>query len=169
MARFQGRNGFAAPGSGRAPFAGPFGGRGNVAPGGRGGIGGLLEIGQANPQLIAALKAKASAYRWVAATTGSNNAAGLQLSSGKAVMAIGGFNGSDPSPTLAEFQAYVARGQVHYYVGGSDAAGFRGTVGGSNSAAEIYAWVAANFRATTIGGVTVYDLSTGVGSSNGAI
>ena len=162
--------GFGAPGLGQAPvgrpFGGPFaGGRGNLGPAGGGGIGGLLDTGQANPELVAALKANASAYRWVAATTGSNNAAGLQLSSGKPVMAIGGFNGSDPSPTLAEFQAYVARGQIHYYVGGSDAAGFRGTVGGSNSAADIYAWVEANFRSSTIGGVTVYDLTAGLGSS----
>ena len=158
--------GFGAPGLGQAPvgrpFGGPFaGGRGNLGPAGGGGIGGLLDTGQANPELVAALKANASAYRWVAATTGSNNAAGLQLSSGKPVMAIGGFNGSDPSPTLAEFQAYVARGQIHYYVGGSDAAGFRGTVGGSNR-------VQANFRSSTIGGVTVYDLTAGLGSSTSA-
>jgi len=111
MIPFQGGNGFAAPGSGQGPFGQqpvprPFGGRrGNGAPGGGGGVGGLLDTGQANPELVAALQSNASAYRWVAATTGSNNAAGLQLSSGKPVMAIGGFNGSDPSPTLAEFQA----------------------------------------------------------------
>jgi 4-amino-4-deoxy-L-arabinose transferase-like glycosyltransferase len=164
---FQGGNGFAAPGFGQnpfgqGPFGRPFGGRNN---GGRGGIGGLLDTAQANPELVAALQANASAYRWVAATTGSNNAAGLELSTGQPVMAIGGFNGSDPSPTLAEFQSYVAKGQIHYYVGGADAAGFRGTVGGSNSAAEIYDWVQANFRSSTIGGVTVYDLSAGTGSS----
>jgi len=172
----QGANGFAAPGFGQngfgqgpGPFGQPFGGRrGNAGPGGGGGggIGGLLETGQANPELVAALQSNASAYRWVAATTGSNNAAGLQLSSGGPVMAIGGFNGSDPSPTLAEFQAYVAKGQIHYYVGGSDAAGFQGTVGGSNSAAEIYAWVQANFQPSTVGGVTLYDLSGAASASH---
>jgi 4-amino-4-deoxy-L-arabinose transferase-like glycosyltransferase len=168
---FQGGNGFAAPGVGQSPlgqqpFGRSFGGRrGNGGPGGQGGIGGLLDTGQANPALTSALQANSSAYRWVAATTGSNNAAGLQLSSGGPVMAIGGFNGSDASPTLAEFQAYVAKGQIHYYVGGSDAAGFRGTIGGSNSAAEIYTWVQAHFRSSTIGGVTVYDLTTRLGSS----
>jgi len=157
---FQGGTGFGTPGFGQNPFGqGPFGGRFG------GGIGGLLDTGQANPELVSALQANASAYRWVAATTGSNNAAGLQLSSGQPVMAIGGFNGSDPSPTLAEFQSYVEKGQIHYYVGGADAAGFRGTVGGSNSAGEIYDWVQANFRPSTIGGVTVYDLRVGSGSS----
>ena len=59
----------------------------------------------------------------------------------------------------------MAKGQIHYYVGGADAAGFRGTVGGSNSAAEIYDWVQANFQPSTIGGVTVYDLTAGMGNS----
>jgi 4-amino-4-deoxy-L-arabinose transferase-like glycosyltransferase len=128
-------------------------------PGGNGGIGGLLDAAETRPELVAALQSNASAYRWVAATTGSNNAAGLALSSREAVMGIGGFNGSDPSPTLAQFQAYVAAGDIHYYIAGNDAAGFRGTRGGSAAAADINAWVTANFTPTTIGGVTVYDLS----------
>ena len=32
------------------------------------------------------------------------------------VMAIGGFNGTDPSPTLAQFQAYVRAGKIHYFL-----------------------------------------------------
>ena len=59
-------------------------------------------------------------YRWVAATTGSNNAAGLALSTGESVMAIGGFNGSDQSH-LAQFQQWVASGAIHWYVSGGDA------------------------------------------------
>jgi 4-amino-4-deoxy-L-arabinose transferase-like glycosyltransferase len=146
------------PGGDGVARRGPGGG-----PGGNGGIGGLLDAGQTQPELVAALRSNASAYRWVAATTGSNNAAGLALSSGEAVMGIGGFNGSDPSPTLAQFQAYVAAGDVHYYIAGNDAAGFRGTRGGSAAAAEINTWVTANFTPTTIGGVTVYDLSLSSG------
>jgi hypothetical protein len=129
--------------------------------GGTGAAGGLLDADAANPQLVAALQANAAAYRWVAATTGSNNAAGLALSSGASVMAIGGFNGTDPSPTLAEFQSYVAQGLIHYYIGGRDAAGFAGAQGGSDTAAQIAAWVEENFTPTTIGGTTVYDLSAG--------
>ena len=33
-------------------------------------------------------------------------------------MPIGGFNGSDPSPTLEQFQQYVANGEIHYYIAG---------------------------------------------------
>jgi 4-amino-4-deoxy-L-arabinose transferase-like glycosyltransferase len=139
---------FAGPGQGGF-FAGP----------GQGGIGGLLDASAASPDLVAALQADAGAYTWTAATTGSNNAAGLALSSETSVMAIGGFNGSDPSPTLDQFKGYVADGRIHYYVATQDAAGFRGTQGGSDAARKIAAWVEATFVPTTIGGVTVYDLT----------
>jgi 4-amino-4-deoxy-L-arabinose transferase-like glycosyltransferase len=156
------------------PFAGGFPATGGLPPigrngvgsfpgfGGRGGMGGLLDASAADPALVAALKDDADAYRWTAATTGSNNAAGLALSSGTSVMSIGGFNGTDPAPTLEQFEQYVADGQIHYYVGGADAAGFRGARGGSEDAGDIAAWVESTFPSTSIGGVTLYDLSTPV-------
>ena len=64
------------------------------------------------------LSADAHDFTWAAAAVGSNNAAGYQLASGAPVMAIGGFNGTDPSPTLAEFQRYVADRQIHYFIRG---------------------------------------------------
>ena len=172
MGRFGGggRQGFSGQ-QPTGPFAGGFPATGGLPPigrnglgffpgfGGRGGMGGLLDANEADPALVAALKDDADAYRWTAATTGSNNAAGLALSSETSVMSIGGFNGTDPAPTLAQFQSDVADGLIHYYVGGADAAGFRGARGGSEDAGEIAAWVDANFQATTIGGVTVYDLT----------
>jgi CheY-specific phosphatase CheX len=44
---------------------------------------------------------------------------------------------------------------VHYFVGG---AGF-GANGGASATTEIATWVAANFTAKTVDGVTVYDLT----------
>ncbi|HET9761138.1 MAG TPA: hypothetical protein VFP51_15395, partial [Nocardioidaceae bacterium] len=81
------------------------------------------------------------------------------------VMAIGGFNGSDPSPTLARFKAYVADGAIHYFIAGGG--GFGGRMGGpggsgSGTGSAIASWVAASFTATTVDGVTIYDLSGGV-------
>jgi hypothetical protein len=118
-------------------------------------MGGLLNAGTPSAELLALLRKDASKYRWVAAAVGSNSAAGLQLGSGEPVMPVGGFNGSDPSPTLAQFQQYVRDGQIHYFVGGG---GFPSN-GGSRTSAEIAAWVAANFTAQTVGGATVYDLT----------
>ena len=105
----------------------------------------------------AALLEDADDYTWIAATTGSNNAAGYQLETKRPVMPIGGFNGSDPSPTLAEFQQLVAAKQIHWYL----ASGLErvGANGGSRAAADIARWVAANFPSREVGGVTLYDLS----------
>ena len=62
--------------------------------------------------------AGAEHYTWAAAALGSNNAAGYQLASGAPVMAIGGFNGTDPAPTLREFQRFVADRKIHYFIRG---------------------------------------------------
>ena len=100
--------------------------------------------------------------RWAAATTGSMSAAPIQLASGKAVMAVGGFNGSDDAPTLAEFKAWVAAGDIGYFVVGSQ--GGQGPGGGSDGAAsQITSWVEQTFTSTTVDGYTVYDLSSTVG------
>jgi hypothetical protein len=97
----------------------------------------------------------AAGYRWAAATVGAESAAPLQLASGEPVMAIGGFNGTDDAPTLAEFERMVAAGEIHYFVGANQAS----FGGGSGPAAQISTWVRAHFTAETVGGVTVYDLT----------
>ena len=78
-------------------------------------------------------------------------------------MPIGGFNGSDPSPTLAQFEQYVAAGQIHYFVAGSGMGGGPGG-GQSGTGSQISAWVAAHFTQVTIGGSTFYDLTKPLGS-----
>jgi 4-amino-4-deoxy-L-arabinose transferase-like glycosyltransferase len=118
--------------------------------------------------MIALLLKDAGSYTWVAATTGAENAASYQLATEKSVMPIGGFSGSDPSPTLAQFQSYVGNGQIHYFIastsgpgGGRGGAGQRG--GGEGGSSSISTWVSENFTAQTVGGVTVYDLTAPVG------
>jgi 4-amino-4-deoxy-L-arabinose transferase-like glycosyltransferase len=170
--------GFGAPfgqSNGGAPSTGGlpgFRGGGGTTTGGapHGGAGGLLDASTPSSALVAALKADDARYTWVAATVGANSAAGYQLSTGRPVMAIGGFNGTDPSPTLAQFEAWVAAGRIHYFIAaGGLGAGARGTgglgggapggLGGSGTAAQITTWVEDHFTATTVGGETVYDLS----------
>jgi 4-amino-4-deoxy-L-arabinose transferase-like glycosyltransferase len=120
-----------------------------------GGMGGLLNAQEPNAELKSLLEANSDQYTWVAATVGSNNAAGLQLGTGLPVMAVGGFNGSDPSPTLEQFKQYVAEGKIHYFVGGN---GFRAN-GGSQDSQEIAAWVADTYTAQTAGAQTIYNLT----------
>jgi 4-amino-4-deoxy-L-arabinose transferase-like glycosyltransferase len=138
----------------RPPRAGGFGG-----PGARGGLGGLLDTATPSSALVTALKAGASGYTWVAAAVGSNSAAGVQIATGLPVMSIGGFNGTDPTPTLAQFQSIVAAGKVHYFLAGGGMRG--GPGGGAASSGDITSWVEQNFTPVTIGGVTVYDLTRG--------
>ena len=120
-------------------------------------MGGLLNSATPNTEVVAALTADADQYTWVAAAVGSQNAAGLQLGTGLPVMAIGGFNGSDPSPTLEQFQQHVAEGKIHYFAAGGVGGGNQD--GGSRAASQIASWVAANYTSVTIGGSTYYDLT----------
>ena len=112
---------------------------------------------------MAALKSGASGYRWAAATSGSQSAASLELATGGVpVMAIGGFSGQGGNLSLAQFEAYVKAGDIHYYIGGSASGGFAGGSGGpggGSSTSAITSWVKAHYRAQTIGGQTVYDLT----------
>ena len=117
----------------------------------------LLFGSTANATLTAALKKDASSYTWVAATVGSNSAAGYQLAAGAPVMAIGGFNGTDPAPTLARFQALVQAKKIHYFIGAGTTMGGRST-DGSQAAQEISTWVQNNFKSVSLGGTTAYDL-----------
>ena len=85
-------------------------------------------------------------------------------------MAIGGFNGSDPSPTLAQFQQYVADGEIHYFIagGGGFGGGPGGTAGRRRQQLEHEIASLGQRRTsprTTVDGVTVYDLSGGVAVS----
>ncbi|MGC4855195.1 ArnT family glycosyltransferase [Micromonospora sp. DT4] len=158
------------PGGGRLPGA-PGGVQPPGFPGGSpgggglrevgGGMGGLLDAREPSAALRELLERDSDDYTWVAATVGSNNASGYQLATGDPVMPIGGFNGSDPSPTFAQFRRYVAERKIHYFVGGG---GFRAN-GGSSASQEISTWVAETFTAQTVDGVTVYDLSTGADAS----
>ena len=130
-------------------------GQQNGAPGQPGGPGGFGMGGpggeEVNTQLADMLTSAGT--RWAAATMGSQGAATLELRTGTAVMAIGGFIGSDPSPTLEQFQAYVANGEIHYFIAG----GMGGGPGRGNS--EISQWVQQHFTAQTVGNQTVYDLT----------
>jgi hypothetical protein len=108
------------------------------------------------------LQSGATGYRWVAATVGANSAAGYQLATGDPVMSLGGFNGTDPAPSLAQFQSYVAQHEIHYYIaggGGFGGGGPGGAGGGASSVSAITQWVESNFTAHTIGNVTYYDLT----------
>ncbi len=141
----------------------PSGAQFGLGTGGRtgGAGGGFLNSSTSSPALTKLLQSDASAYTWVAATVNSNSAAGFQLASDDPVMAIGGFNGTDPAPSLAQFETYVSEGKIHYFIGGGGG-GFGGGAGSgsADAASQITSWVENHFTAKTVGGTTIYDLTT---------
>jgi 4-amino-4-deoxy-L-arabinose transferase-like glycosyltransferase len=106
--------------------------------------------------VVDVLTRNAADHTWVAATVGAGFAAGYQLATGLPVMAIGGFTGTDPAPTLQEFRELVADGRIGWFIGDQPAAD-----GSSVDSTTIAGWVAANFSPVTVDGVTLYDLTPG--------
>ncbi|WP_319452732.1 MULTISPECIES: glycosyltransferase family 39 protein [unclassified Mycobacterium] len=132
------------------------GGGPSVGPAQDGHFGGGMARGVDSPELADMLKQTDT--KWSAAIERSSSAAALELSSGTSVMAIGGFSGTDPAPTLPQFKDDVANHRVAYYV--STGSGSHRPGWNSHAHADIAKWVAANFTATKVGSATVYDLSS---------
>jgi 4-amino-4-deoxy-L-arabinose transferase-like glycosyltransferase len=141
----------ATPHTGSIPLAGPSTGTSRFGGGG-GGPGGDQTADAALVTLL-----QDAGTTWSAAASGAMGGASLALASGTDVLSIGGFTGSDPAPTLDQFKAYVAAGEVRYFVEGGGGPGGRGGHGGAGS--EISTWVQQTFSSTTVGGRTVYDLT----------
>lgn len=141
----------AAPHRGAIPMVGPSRG-GGFGPG-------FLDAPEPTPELTALLAEDAGQYTWAAAVVGSNNAAGYQLGADIPVMAVGGFNGTDPAPTLDEFRRLVADGRIHYFIASRIMAGSRTDHGGSEAAVHIADWVVQHFPGRTVDGTVVYDLT----------
>nr|WP_026255871.1 glycosyltransferase family 39 protein [Mycobacterium sp. 155] len=134
--------------SGPMPTAGPKHGMGFGGPGG---------FGKTDDAALGELMTGLN-NRWAAASVGSMMVSDLELKTGASLMAIGGFTGGDNSPTLAQFQQYVANGELRYFF--DRAAGDRGGPPHDphGSAGDITNWVKAHFTPQDIGGITVYDL-----------
>ncbi len=122
--------------AGSAPMAGPVAGHHN---------------GHSSAKVINTLRHDASRFRWVAAVPGSRAAATYELLTGKPVLSIGGFAGTDPAPTLAQFQTLVKQGKIHYFI---DKRAI-GTTG------AIATWVRTHFTKISIKGTSLFDLSGG--------
>ncbi|MEG7334486.1 glycosyltransferase family 39 protein [Bacillus sp. 0102A] len=69
-----------------------------------------------NEKLIKYLEENNSKAEYLFATIDSNTAAPYIIKTKKAVMAIGGFSGSDPAITLTQFKKLVKEGKVKYFL-----------------------------------------------------
>jgi 4-amino-4-deoxy-L-arabinose transferase-like glycosyltransferase len=135
-----------------APRGGVFG-PGGAAGGGPGGGGSV------STAVVKYLEAHQAGARYLVAAVGSQTAAGLSLQTGQNVVDMGGFSGSDPTPTLSKLQGLIDSGQLHYVLlgssgGGGPGGGGRGGIGGVSNAATTArnAWIRATGKLVTIPG-----------------
>ncbi|MFE6826044.1 glycosyltransferase family 39 protein [Streptomyces sp. NPDC057690] len=124
--------------SGTAPGGGTGGGPGG-GTGGGGGMGGGGGQGGADSELISYLEKHQDGATWLIAVSNSQSAGQMILSSGKPVISMWGFTGSDQAMTLAKLKELVKKGELHYIQLGG------GGMGGNSSLnQEITAWVQKN-------------------------
>jgi 4-amino-4-deoxy-L-arabinose transferase-like glycosyltransferase len=132
------RAGFAQNATGRERLYGQgntsvFTGRGAFAQEGLGGA-------AVNSQMENYILPNTTNETWILAVPSSQTAAGLIIQTGKPVMAIGGFSGSDRILNLTSLTALIQEGKVRYFLTGDMGGG--GTGGGMNAGnSEIFAWV----------------------------
>ena len=80
-----------------------------------------------------------------------------ELATGQPVMAMGGFSGSDPTPTLAQLQSYVASGQLRFVL--LNGGGGGGPIGRGGAASSVSTWVSQTCSAVTAVSTALYDCS----------
>ncbi|NPV74123.1 MAG: phospholipid carrier-dependent glycosyltransferase [Pelotomaculum sp.] len=94
-----------------------------------------------NEKLLEYLEKNNTGEKYLFATTDANTAAPYIIETGKAVMAMGGFSGSDPVLTVEKLKQMVANKEVKYFLIPS-VSGFVGREGGA--AGEVLEWIRAN-------------------------
>lgn len=124
------------------------------------------------------LEAHQDGAAYLVAAVGSSTAGPIALQSDRNVIDMGGFMGSDPAPSLAKLESFIASGQLHYVLlssmrqgGGPGGAGggARGGPGRSTSAASSAAvsardaWIVSHGtvvhvpeESSSAGGLTLY-------------
>lgn len=143
------------------------GGRANTADGGnRGGPEGGEAIDEG---LYSYLKEHNTGEKFLFATTRYNTAVPYIIEKGEAVMAMGGFSGSDPILTVDSLKALVEKGDVKYFLLGGG--GMGGGPGGGSS--EVTQWIIKNGKeipasdyssggsGSGFGGGTLYEVTGG--------
>jgi len=129
------------PGGGFPPQGGKFPGGGFPPQGGKQPAGGMNFGEPDNSEVISYLNAHRNGARFLLVTFGAQSAAAFITATGENVLPVGGFDGQDPTPTLAAFKKLVASGDVRYVLEG----GIRGgSNGDTQTSSQISTWVSAN-------------------------
>jgi 4-amino-4-deoxy-L-arabinose transferase-like glycosyltransferase len=126
---------------------------------GGGGVGGSMPGGSgtslttAEQTLLTYLKAHQGDAKYLMAVMSSGDAEDYIANAGASVLPVGGFSGSDGYPSLAEFKALIAKGELKYVLLSSSGTGAGGGPGGSTSSSTsaIETWVKANCTTVSYG------------------
>jgi hypothetical protein len=114
--------------------------------------------GATDSALLDYLVANRGSALWIVAANGSGEAGSIELATGLPVMAMGGFTGSDPAPSLEQLKSYFATGKLRFILlGGTGGGPFCG--GGSDGRT---AWVTSTCKSVSYGtgtGAALYDCS----------
>ncbi|MEA5453418.1 glycosyltransferase family 39 protein [Sinomonas sp. JGH33] len=105
-----------------------------------------------NAELAGRIDSATTQTGWNAAAVGGQNAALATLATGVPVLPLGGFDGSDPTPTLEQFQQLVVQGRVGGLVLGTLPLGAQN---GSESQ-RIVDWVQKTYSSSAYGSLTFY-------------
>jgi len=153
------------PGAASSQFGGGLAGLAGIVPGGgfpggglpggglpggggRSGFGGGLATGAENEVMLDYLVANRGNAAWIVAANSSQQAGTIELATGLPVMAMGGFTGSDPTPTLDQLKSYVASGKLRFVlVDGLGGGGF-----GGGDTTDRTSWVTSTCKVVDYGG-----------------
>lgn len=92
------------------------------------------ESGENNQKLIKFLDKNVKTEKYALVVSSANNAGSIIIESGKSIMALGGFSGSDSIISLSKFKQLVKKGEVRYVLTG----------GMGRNSDDIMSWVEKN-------------------------
>ena len=118
---------------------------------------------EVSSQLVSYLEKNQNGATWLVAVSDSQSAASIILQTGKPVISMFGFTGSDRAMTAQKLQQLVKAGKLHYVMTGGGFAGGRGGPGEGNS--EVTSWVTKNCTAVK---VSAYGGSSSSGQNGGS-
>ncbi len=135
---------------------------GGSMPAGYGGFAGLFSGSlRVNSALLRYLEGHQGSAKYLFATQSSMPAAPYIIESGRPVMALGGFDGSDQILTVSQLKMLVREGQVHYFL--LSGGGFFAALGGLGNA-PLVRWVKEHGTAITVRGTMLYYVSSAAAS-----
>ena len=116
--------------------------------------------------VVSYLEQNQGSAKWLVAVANSNSAASMELQTGKAVLSMWGFTGSDPAMTVAKLRQLVSSGELKYVELSGGGMGAGGGPGAGNSASSaVQTWVQQNCTAVSVG-TTGSSGSSGTSSSS---